>query len=216
MYTKANLNPKQNSNLQLSAEWWNCRRNPFYFIFNYVHIPEIGGVLKYDSSMMHSKVRQTVRAVAKYNKAILMASRQLGKSTISAALLEWACNFYPRMPVTVLNATKTFALENIEKVKFIHSQLPKFLQTPLKYRGERKTTIDYKNDSILRVFYPSSATSPSSLARSLTAPVLYIDEAAHIPHMRLAYGAAQPTLSRAREQARKNKYPYFILITTTP
>lgn len=107
-------------------------------------------------------------------------------STISAALLEWACNFYPRMPATILNANKTFALENLEKVKFIHSELPSFLRNPLKFRGERKTTIDYTNDSILRVFYPSSSTSPSTLARSLTSPILYIDEAAHIKHMRQA------------------------------
>ena len=204
------------SSQQQTAEWFNCRRNPFYFIFNYVSIPEIGGVLKYEEHRMHSKVKQLVRSVYRYHKAILMASRQLGKSTISAALLEWACNFYPRMPATILNANKTFALENLDKVKFIHSQLPTFLRTPLKYKGERKTTIDYTNDSILRIFYPSSTTSPSMLARSLTSPILYIDEAAHINHMRLAYGAAQPTLSRAREQARKNGYPYFILVTSTP
>ena len=34
--------------------------------------------------------------------------------------------------------------------------------------------------------------------------------------MRQAYGSAQPTLTRAREQAAKHGYPYFTLITTTP
>lgn len=34
--------------------------------------------------------------------------------------------------------------------------------------------------------------------------------------MEQAFGSAQPTLSKAREQARKNNYPYFILITSTP
>lgn len=34
--------------------------------------------------------------------------------------------------------------------------------------------------------------------------------------MRLAYASAQPTLSRAREQAKKNNYPFFTLVTTTP
>ncbi len=347
------------SSNEATAEWWLCRRNPFYFIFNYVCISEIGGILKYEESRMHSKIKRTVRSVARYHKCILMASRQLGKalslktiipmpnnnykflkdisvgdyvldeyenptrvvadteimfnrpcynisfsngqnvdadenhlwkvnysldssklittkeiyelktkeyyveifivdrfnnniyidniqkinsvpvkciqvenksgmflctyskipthnSTIAASLLEWACNFYPRMPATILNANKTFALENLEKVKFTHTQLPAFLRTPLKYKGERKTTIDYKNDSVLRVFYPSSTTSPSMLARSLTSPILYIDESAHIPHMRVAYGSAQPVLSRAREQARKNNYPYYTLVTSTP
>lgn len=41
-------------------------------------------------------------------------------------------------------------------------------------------------------------------------------EAAFIPHMEEIYGSAQPTLSTARQQASKNNYPYFILITSTP
>jgi len=39
---------------------------------------------------------------------------------------------------------------------------------------------------------------------------------AHIRHIQAAFGSAQPTLSRARQQAEKNKYPYFIAITSTP
>lgn len=34
--------------------------------------------------------------------------------------------------------------------------------------------------------------------------------------MQEIYGAAQPTISKAREQAIKNNYPYFILMTSTP
>lgn len=137
-------------------------------------------------------------------------------STISAVFLEWACNFYPRLPATILNANKTFALENLSKVKFIHSNLPEFLKSPLKYKGERKTTMDYSNGSIIRIFYPSTTTSSSMLARSLTAPFLYVDESAFIRYMDEAYASAQPTLVRAREQAKKHGYPSCIAITSTP
>jgi len=41
-------------------------------------------------------------------------------------------------------------------------------------------------------------------------------EGAFIPHMHEIYGAAQPTLSTAREQAMRNDYPYLILMTSTP
>jgi len=41
-------------------------------------------------------------------------------------------------------------------------------------------------------------------------------EAAFIVHMREIYGSAQQTLATARDQAIKNKYPYFQLITSTP
>lgn len=338
------------SSSEIAAEYWNCRRNPFYFIFNYSYIPEIGGILKYEESMMHDKMKQLIKAVYNYHRAILMATRQLGKalwlktlvptptgykrfedihiadyvldeygrktkviaetsvqenrpcyliyfdngerviadknhlwkvlvpqldkenerlfnterlfymliqgfnkiiigpevqnikitkiekirsvpvkciqvenitgmflitkknipthnSTIAANILEWASNFYPNFPSTILNMTKKAAFENLDKIKNIHNALPDFLRTPLKFKGERKTTLDYTNGSIVRIFYPSSTTQPSTLARSFTSPGLYIDEAAFINHIDIAYTAAQPTLSRAREQARKHSYP---------
>lgn len=204
------------SSTEKAIEWYKCKMNPFYFIFNYAFIPEIGGVLKYDDPIMGIKIRRFVRSIAKYHKCLLMATRQLGKSTVAGCLLEWACNFYPCVPATILNANKSFALENLEKIKFIHSNLPPSLRTPLKYKGDRKTTMEYVHNSIIRVFYPSSTTSASTLARSLTSPILYVDECAHINHMQDAYTSAQPTLSRAREQARKNNYPFFVILTSTP
>jgi len=317
------------SSTERAIEWLKCKTNPFYFIFNYAFIPEIGGVLKYEHSLMGGKIKRFVKSVFRYHKCLFMASRQLGKalsldtpiptpsgeyvllkdlkigdfvlddksqptkiigitgtmygrpcftiefstgefiiadknhlwkdkdnkllttndihllflsnkgfyindkihivsisrkhnsvpvkciqvensdgiflcgktkipthnSTISACMLEWACNFYPYVPATILNANKGFALENIEKVKFIHNNLPTFLRTPLKYKGERKTTMEYKHGSIIRVFYPSSTTSATILARSLTAPILYVDECAHIRHMREAFLIQAPLYS---------------------
>lgn len=200
---------------QQAIEYYKCKTNPFYFIYNYVYIPEIGGRLKYNKNVMHGNMKRVVRAVVKHHKCILMATRQLGKSTIAAALLEWAGNFYPGTPAVILNANKRFALENLEKVRFIHENVPAFLRIPLKNKA-RKTYLEYEHGSLLRVFYPSSTTSADTLARSLTSPILYIDEGAFIRHMEDAYGSAQPTLSRAREQAIKNNYPYFILVTSTP
>jgi hypothetical protein len=137
-------------------------------------------------------------------------------STLSAALIEWANNFYPDNRTIILNATKTFALENLEKVKFIHNRLPSFLRVPLKYKGGKKTYMEYEHGSLIRTFFSTSTMSPDNVARSLTSPILYIDEAAFIRHIREMYASAQPTLSKAKLQAQKNNYPYFILITTTP
>lgn len=199
-----------------AIEFWRCRKNPFYFIFNYVKIPETGGVIKYEPDLMNGKFRQTVRALVKYHRCILMATRQLGKSTLVAALLEHALNFFPRNSVNIINANKPYAYANLQIVKFIHENLPSFLRVPLKFHGDRKTFLEYSNGSIVRTFYPSASTTASALARSLTSPILYIDEAAHIRHIQEAYGAAQPTLSRAKEQAAKNAYPYFLAISSTP
>lgn len=169
----------------------------------------------YTPELMNPKFRQTIRSLIKYHRCILFATRQLGKSTLIAAILEWSQNFFVRNSANILNANKEYAYHNLEIVKFIHENLPDFLRVPLKYKGDRKTFIEYTNGSIIRTFYTSGSTDPSTLARSLTSPILYIDEAAFIKNIRKAYGASQPTLSKAKIQAAKNQYPYFIALTST-
>lgn len=199
-----------------AVEFLRCKLNPFYFIHNYVYIEEIGGRVPYSPDRMHPKFRRTVKSLINFHRALLMATRQHGKSTLAAALLEWALNFYTGCKVILFNANKTYALENLQKIKFIHSNLPPWLKVPLKDKGARKTYIEYEHMSKVTTFYPSSTSSPDALARSLSSPVLYIDEAAFIRYMDEIYASAQPTLIRAAQQAARNKYPYFTFITSTP
>lgn len=199
-----------------TIEYWKCRQNILYFIFEYVYFPEIGGICKYSADKMNPKFKRMIKSLLRYKFLMLMASRQLGKSTIAAAIIEHSMNFFPGNKALILNANKYYALENLSKVKFIHENLPSQLRTPLKYKGDRKTYLEYTNNSKITVLYPSTTTSPDSLGRSLTMPILYIDEAAHIPHMEDIFSAAAPTLTTAAKQAKENKYPHFILMTTTP
>lgn len=201
-----------------AKEWVKCRQNPLYFALNYVIIPEIGGELKLSSELLHPKQIRVIKSVYKYHKAILMASRQLGKSTISAILLSWALVFYPNNTAIILNMKQKAGLQNLGTIKFIIRRLPEWMVTkhPFKQKSDIKTYFDLFNGSHCDVFYPSTIHTSSTLARSLTSPILYIDEAAFIKDMAEIYGSAQQTLSKAREQAQKNNYPYFQLITTTP
>jgi len=201
---------------QILLEWYKCRKSPFYFINNYFHFSELYHPRRYDLSLMHTKLRRTVRACLIFHRVILMASRQLGKSTIAAGLLLWACLFYPGTLAVIINYRKSTAYDNIEKVKFAYNHLPPWLKIPLKSDPNIKHYIDFAHGSRLSIFYPSSNTPPEQLARGLTGTVLYIDEAAFIRGIHEAYTAAQPALSRAREQAKHYNYPYFILLSSTP
>jgi Terminase large subunit, T4likevirus-type, N-terminal len=202
---------------QKVLEYVKCKNNFLYFLHNYVYIPESGGSILYTPQLLHPNFKKTIQCSLKFGKAILMASRQLGKSTISAVLIEWMLNFFPRNRAVIINMSKTAGQENIDKIRFIHDSLPDFLKSPHKNRAvERKTYLEYANDSKVVVFYPSSSTSPNTLGRSLTAPVLYIDECSFIRHVDEAYSSAQPILSKAREQAKKYGYPTLLLVTATP
>ena len=201
-----------------AKEWYMCRKNPLYFIQNYVLIPQIGGELRYDKNVMHPKMRRVIRTLFKYHRAVLMASRQLGKSTIAACMIAWAMVFFPDNKAVILNMKMNAGLNNLKTIKFIISKLPAWMVTdkPFKSKSDIKTYFELFNGSKVDVFYPSTSHDSSTLARSLTVPILYIDESAFIKDMEKIYGSAQQTLSKARQQAIENGFPYFIFITSTP
>lgn len=74
-------NKRSNKDSEKDAvEWIKCQQNPLYFIYNYVHIVETGGSIKFDKEIVHHKMRRTIQSIYNYHNAILMASRQLGKA----------------------------------------------------------------------------------------------------------------------------------------
>lgn len=210
----------QGTHKEKALEWFRCKQNPFYFIYNYVYIPEhgTGGSFKLTADNLHPKMKRTVRSIYKYHKAVLMASRQLGKSSIAACMIAWATVFFPGIQAIILNMRKNAGLNNLKTIKHIVQNLPGWMVTrnPFRSKSEIVTYLTLFNKSRIDVFYPSTTHSADTLARSLTSPILYIDEAAFIRDMRTIFGSAQQTLSKARQQAEKNGYPHFIFITSTP
>ena len=159
-------------------EWMKCRKNPLYFILNYVYFREYGGKQLYSKEFLHNKLRRVVRIIFKHHMSMLMASRQLGKSTISASILAWALIFYPDNRAVIFNFQKAAAQENLNKVKFVIKNLPPWLRmtVPNASRSEIKTYLELRNGSRIDTFYPSTTTSPDTLSRSLSVPIIYADK----------------------------------------
>jgi len=206
-----------------AREWIKCKNNIFYYIYNYAYLVEsTGELIKITPKNLHPKMKITIRVLLTFERAVLMASRQLGKSSVAALILSWATVFFPHTRVIILNMKKNAAFENLNKIKDIISNLPDWMLPKKKFKSDSsiKTYLTLFNDSKIEVFYPSTVHNVNTLARSLTAPILYIDEAAFIGSnnagMREIYGSAQSTLSKAREQAKKVNRPTFTLITSTP
>ena len=216
------LNLLQNTNEvdineERAKEWVKCRDNPLYFILNYVYLPVIGvRQLKYTNELLHLKFRRVVRSIFRYHRCIMLASRQLGKSSIAACLMAWGILFFPNNPAVILNMRKDAAQGNLKKIRFIIEHLPAWMRVPTSSKSDIKTYFELQNGSRIDTFYPSTTHPPETLARSMSVPILYIDEAAFIPHIDEIYGSAQPTLSTAREQAELAGHPWFILMTSTP
>ena len=183
---------KQLTTEQKAIEWLRCKQNPLYFIFNYCYLPETGtgGFFKVTPMNLHPKMKMVVRSIFRFHKTILMASRQLGKSSIAALLISWAATFYPGIKAIVLNMKKNAGLNNLATIKFIIKSLPPWMTggTPFKSKSDIVTYLTLFNDSRIDVFYPSTTHTSNTLARSLTSPILYIDESAFIRDMADIYG----------------------------
>jgi len=199
-----------------ALEFLKCKRSIFYFIYNYCYLSQVGGRIKITPGNLHFKTVRSIKTILNVHKAIFMASRQLGKSSTAAMILDWVANFFPGVQILIVNMNKSAAYENLNKIKFVHDQLPPFLASPMKYSGDRKSYIEFENGSVIKTFFYSTTQSPDTVGRSLTAPILYLDECAFIPKMGDIFSAAQPVLSKAREQAIDNGYPYFMFLTSTP
>lgn len=197
------------------SEFLKCRNNIFYFIYNYCNIGEVGNPRLYTPDMMSRKYRRVIKSINRYKKAILMASRQLGKSTLAACISAHAITFFPGIKVAMFNMDMGAGVENIRKVKFVLENLPAWMRF-IPEKSTTKTYIELTNGSTIFVYYPSTIKSPDQLARSLTIPCLYVDEAAFIPHIDRIWTSAQPTLSTASEQAAKYGYPTWSILTSTP
>lgn len=203
-----------------AMEWIRCKNNPFYFIYNYVYILEdaTGKGIKLSNTNLHFKLQRVIKSLYRFQKVVLMASRQLGKSTIAACIIAWATVFYPNIQIIILNIKKDAGLKNLERIKFIISHLPAWMVTnkPFKSKSDIVTYATLYNNAHIKVYFPSTIHPPTTVARSLTSPILYIDESGFIRDMVSIFGSAQQTLSKAREQAMKSGYPTFTLVTSTP
>jgi len=112
------------------------------------------------------------------------------KSTLAAALIAHSIVFYPGLSCIMFNMDQGAGQENIRKVRFILENLPPWLNFLPTKKAVTKTYIELSNDSRVAVIYPSTIKSPEQLSRSLTIPILYVDEIAFIRHMDKIWTAA--------------------------
>lgn len=135
-------------------------------------------------------------------------------STLAACIIAHTITFFPGIRSVLFNMDQGAGIENIDKLKFILTNLPDWMKF-LPDKFVKKTYVELTNGSKASVFYPSTIKSPDQIARSLTIPCLYVDEAAFIPHIERIWMSAQPTLSTASMQADKYGYPSWSVLTST-
>ena len=169
------------------AEIVKCGKDPTYFINRYVQIQHpIRGRIPFHTFPFQDDCLQHFND-HRYN--VVVKSRQLGLSTLSAAYAVWMALFRKDKTILVI-ATKLAVAQNfIKKVKIALSGIPKWMWIT-EITAKNTQAIEFSNGSAIKAV-PTSDDAGRSEALSL----LIVDEAAFIRNFDELWKGLYPTLS---------------------
>lgn len=168
------------------AEIIRCGKDPVYFMKKYVKIQHmLRGLIPFETYDFQD---ECVASFEKHRFNIVLKSRQLGLSTVTAAYATWFAIFKKDKNILVIATKLQTAMNFIKKVKIMLEGLPKWLLLT-KYEPT-KQSIRFLNGSNITAI----PTSPDA-GRSEALSLLIVDEAAFIRDFEEIWTGLYPTLS---------------------
>jgi hypothetical protein len=162
--------------------------------------------------------RRYISLIQDKHFVIVLKTRQLGLSTITAAFVAWGLAFYPDFKVGVISKKGSDASEFINKIRttldgyILDPRLPKHLRPKKIADNARSLVLDIGS----RV---ESAAATADALRSRTYHLIIIDEAAFAKYIEQFAAASLPTITPsiyALQEANPMGYPWGIVIISTP
>ena len=170
----------------IRQEYLKCAQDPVHFMRKYCYIqhPQRGRI-QFNLFPFQDKVLTLWRDNP---YSIILKSRQLGISTLSAGYSLWLMIFHKDKNILCIATKQDTAKNMVTKVKFMYENLPSWLK--IDAPENNKLTLRLSNGSQIK------ATSASSDAgRSEAVSLLLIDEAAFIENIGEIWASAQQTLA---------------------
>ena len=177
------------SNLKkvIRSEYLKCAKDPVHFMRKYCYIqhPQRGRI-QFNLYPFQEKVLTLMRDNP---YSIILKSRQLGISTLSAGIALWMMVFQRDKNILVVATKQDTAKNLVTKVKFMYDNLPSWLQ--IGFVEKNKLALRLKNGSQIK-----AVSAASDAGRSEAISLLIIDEAAFIEENRIEdiWGSSQQTL----------------------
>lgn len=169
----------------MREEYLNCATDPIYFLKKYVYIQTTQGRMLFNPYKFQDKL---LFLLNKHDRVIILKSRQLGITTLTAAYALWLMIFKKDQSILALAPTQEKAKNIVDKVRFAYWELPSWLKVGA--LEDNKLSLILNNGSKIK-----AASGASDSARGYTANVLILDEAAFIENAEDLWGSAQQTLA---------------------
>jgi len=170
----------------VAAEYKKCARNPIHFFNKFVKIqhPQRGTL----PFALYKFQERTLRELKNNDYNIILKSRQMGISTLTAAYALWMMVFHSDKSILVIATTQATAKNIITKVRFMNDKLPSWLR--VEPEEDNKLSLRLINGSQIK-----AVSSKIDATRSESLSLLIIDEAAFVPNIDETWIAAQQTLA---------------------
>ena len=177
---------EQNIKQVIKREYLNCIQDPIHFMRKYCTIQHpTKGKMKFNLYDFQEKTLQNLKD-NRYN--IILKSRQLGISTLSAGYSLWMMLFNSDKNILVIAKDKDTAKNLVTKVRVMYQGLPSWLRTAVD--EDNKLSLRFKNGSQIK-----AVAATESAGRSEALSLLVLDEAAFIDKIDEIWTAAQQTLA---------------------
>ena len=171
---------------EVLTEYVKCRHDPVYFLNKHASITHpTKGLIPFD---LWDFQERCVEDFVKHRFNVILKSRQMGISTITAGYIAWMLRFYKEKSVLVVATKATVAKNVIGKIKTIFANLPDYLKPELE--TDNQFSVKLTNGSFCKAV-PTSEDAGRSESLSL----LVMDEAAFIKWADKIWTAAYPTLA---------------------
>lgn len=170
----------------IKAEYIKCAKDPVYFMKKYCQIqhPQKGKIL----FQLYDFQEKALKTIAENDYSIILKSRQLGISTLTAGYSLWLMIFHSDKNVLVIATKQEVAKNLVLKVRTMHDLLPSWLKSQC--IEDNKLSLRFKNGSQIK-----AVSAAADAGRSEALSLLIIDEAAFIDYIDEIWASSQQTLA---------------------
>lgn len=165
-----------------------CQTDPLYFIEKHIKVQHpVKGMLPLK---LYPYQHEMIKAIHGHRKSVMLAARQLGKTTIAAAYLLWFAMFNDDKTVLIAANKLKQALEIMQRIKFAYEEIPDHIRAGASKYNEGSITFDNGSRIV------AQATTPTT-GRGMSISLLYCDEIAFAPAnmVEAMFTSLSPTLA---------------------
>jgi hypothetical protein len=177
---------EQNLKEIIKQEFIKCCQDPVHFMKKYCWIqhPKRGRIMFH----LFPFQEKTLNVFKDHDYSIILKSRQLGISTLSAGFALWLMLFHKDKNVLCIATKQDTAKNLVDKVQFMYDNLPSWLKE--KTIEKNKLSMKLANGSKIK-----AVSAAGDSGRSEAVSLLLIDEAAFIDSAEDIWASAQQTLA---------------------